>query len=150
MNLTINTHQAPTPAPCPIGPVSAPASPAVAPTPDPEAIQRGHLGRQARVTEWASLNLRQQWADADHMRDHLSAAGVRIGSNLEPATAARMRSVLRGAGVLGVESYDALGCGLEKFLKLNPALPLWAAVALVLEATGRCPMVPEKLPGRTG
>jgi hypothetical protein len=83
------------------------------------------------------MNLRQQWADADHMRDHLSAAGVRIGSNLEPATVPRLRSVLRGAGVTGVETFDAIGCDLEKFLKLNRSLPLWSAVALVLESTGR-------------
>ena len=100
-------------------------------------MQQGREARLTRVAEWATLDLRQQWADEDFMRDHLRAAGVRIGSNLEPATTTRLRSVLRSVGIQGPETQEAVGCGPEKFLALNPSLPLWAAVALVLEATGR-------------
>ena len=140
------THQACTPPPLPIGTVSVQRGPAGMPFPlipkgvpflDPEAIQRGREARHAKVAEWAALNLRQQWADESFMRDHLRAAGVRIASNLEPATPARLRSILRGVGIQGPETQEAIGCGPEKFLALNPSLPLWAAVALVLEATGR-------------
>ena len=142
MNMTTNTIQACTPRPPPvpavIGPISRGETPSLPiPCPDPEAIERGHQARQARVAEWAALTLRQQWADESFMRDHLRAAGVRIGRNLEPATTTRLRSVLRGVGIQGPETQEAVGCGPEKFLALNPSLPLWAAVALVLEATGR-------------
>ena len=100
-------------------------------------MRLGRLERQARVAEWATLDLRQQWADESFMRDHLRQAGVQIASNLEPATVPRLRSILRGVGIHGIESGEALGCGLDKFLTLNPRLPLWAAVALVLESAGR-------------
>ena len=99
-------------------------------------MRQGRLERQARAAEWAGLPLRQKWADEDFMRDHLRSAGVRIASNFEPATSSRLRSILRGVGIQGPETQAALGCGLDKFLTLNRALPLWAAVALVLEAVG--------------
>ena len=97
-------------------------------------MRQGRLARQARVAEWAALDLRQQWVDESFMRDHLRAAGVRIACDLEPATVPRLRSILRGVGVQGPETQEAIGCGLDRFLTLNPRLPLWAAVALVLEA----------------
>jgi hypothetical protein len=109
----------------------------VPPHSDIEALRKGLQARQAQIAEWATLTLRQHWADESFMRDHLRTAGVRIGSNLEPATVRRLRSVLRAAGLQGVETHDALGCSLNQFLKLNPELPLWAAVALVLESCGR-------------
>jgi hypothetical protein len=45
--------------------------------------------------------------------------------------------MLTRAKVAGVEIKDSLGTSLAGFLKLNNRLPLWAALALVLEATGR-------------
>ena len=106
----------------------------------PEALARGRLERQAKVAGWASLDLdastrlRQKWADEVFMRDALRCAQVRIGSDLEPATAPRLRSVLRRAGLVGPLVSNAIGCSLERFLQLNPKLPLWAATALVIEA----------------
>lgn len=93
--------------------------------------------------EWAKLDLhaetrlRQTWADETFMRAHISAAGLRVSDNIEPATVTRLRSLLRRVGIQGPEIDASVGTDLVGFLKLNPLLPLWAAVALVLESTGR-------------
>lgn len=92
---------------------------------------------KAKREQWASLDLRQTWADEAFMRSHLKAAGLVVRNNAEPATASRLRSLLFKAGVMGPEARAALGKTLQEFLTANPKLPLWAAVALVLEATGR-------------
>lgn len=55
----------------------------------------------------------------------------------EPATEPRLRQVLRRAGVSGAEIVKSVGLSPEGFNSANPNLPLWAAVALVLESTGR-------------
>ena len=47
------------------------------------------------------------------------------------------KTVLRRAGVMAPEICESVGSGIEGFLERNPDLPLWAAVALVLESTGR-------------
>jgi len=86
---------------------------------------------------WAALDLRQQFNDEAWMRCHLKAAGIRAPIVVEPATVTRLRSCLKRAGVQDVEILDSLGTTLTGYLKLNPSLPLWAALALVLEATGR-------------
>ena len=83
------------------------------------------------------LDLRQTWADADFMRAHLRAAGLRTPDSSEPATWSRIRCLLRRAGVDAPESMTSVGTSLAGFLTLNPSLPLWTAVALVLESTGR-------------
>lgn len=96
--------------------------------------------REARKTKlgiWATLNLRQDFVDDAWMRDHIKAAGLRVPNQMEPATVTRLRSRLKRAKVIGVEIKDSLGTSLAGFLKLNDRLPLWAALALVLEATGR-------------
>ncbi len=87
--------------------------------------------------KWATLDLRQTFADESFMRGHLRAAGLVIRFNDEPATVSRLRSRLRKAGVTGTEARESLGTDLAGYLEMNPKLPLWAAVALVLEATGR-------------
>ena len=91
----------------------------------------------AKRQQWAALNLRQQWADEDFMRGHLRVAGIRITVNSEPATVKRVKAKLRQAGVDSPEAQAAVGMSLAKWLAANPRLPLWAALALVLEGTGR-------------
>ncbi len=86
--------------------------------------------------QWASLNLRQTWADEAFMRDHLRAARLRVACNLEPATVKRLQSLLRRVGIYGPDVQDCLGTNLQGYLERNPDLPLWAALALILEATG--------------
>ena len=74
------------------------------------------------------------------MRAHISAAGLRVSDNSEPATVTKLRSLLRKVGIQGPESAASIGTDLVDFLKLNPLLPLlplWAVVGLVLEFTGR-------------
>lgn len=111
----------------------AQAVPRVLPKLDP------HAGRKALAVKratWATLKLRQAWADEPHMRKTLKASGVRINDNTEPASPARVKAVLRRIGIAGPQVMEAVGTNLTGFLKLNPCLPLWAAVALILEATG--------------
>lgn len=91
----------------------------------------------AKRQQWASMDLRQEWADTDFMRGHLRMAGLRINATSEPATVPRMKSKLRSIGVHSPEIQEAIGMTLEGFLKVNPRLPLWAALALVLESIGR-------------
>ena len=45
--------------------------------------------------------------------------------------------MLTRAKVTGAEINASVGTNLGGFLALNPLLPLWAAVALVLESTGQ-------------
>ena len=100
----------------------------------------GEAAKQARKAQldiWASLSLKQNFADEAYMRDHIKAAGLRSPYRTEPATASRLRSSLKRAQITGSQINDSLGTTLSGYLKLNPLLPLWAALALVLEATGR-------------
>ncbi len=86
---------------------------------------------------WALLSLRQEWADKTFMQGLLKAAGVRITSFAEPATPTRVKAKLRAAGVTLPEANEAIGMTIDRFLQVNPGLPLWAALALVLESTGK-------------
>lgn len=101
-----------------------------------QALTKARVSREQQRQHWASLELRQDWADEAWMLKHLKAAGVRVGSRQEPATVARMRAKLRGVGVLSGQIMEAAGMPLGRFLQKNPGLPLWAALALVLEAMG--------------
>lgn len=87
---------------------------------------------------WAEMNLRQDFPDEAWMRGHLRQAGISIKYDAEPASVERLRSLLSvKARVHAAEARAAVGKPLGEFLGMNPMLPLWAAVALVLEATGR-------------
>lgn len=101
---------------------------------DPKA---GRKALEAKRATWAALELRQVWADESHMRGFLKMAGVRVNDSNEPATCSRLRSLLRRKAITGPETLDAVGTTIAGFLTLNQNLPLWAAVALILEATGR-------------
>jgi hypothetical protein len=107
------------------------AAPYVLTEADRAAARAKHL---ADVEEWKKLDLRQAFADEDLMRACLRAAGVRIRSNLEPATPRRVGLLLIRAGVNAQMIRKAIGTGISLYLLKNPRLPLWAAVALILEA----------------
>ena len=100
-------------------------------------LEAARAARQIKVASWSRLNLRQGFADEAWMRSHIKAAGLRSPSHMEPATAPRLRSLLKRASVTSQEITDSVGTTLTGYLKLNPLLPLWAALALVLEAIGR-------------
>ena len=105
-------------------------------------IQAGDLAaanaaRAAKLTKWAKLDLRQGFADEAFMRSHIKVTGLRAPNNMEPGTTSRLRSLLRRADIHAPEITEALATTLSGYLMLNPSLPLWAALALVLEATGR-------------
>ena len=93
--------------------------------------------RQEKLAHWATLGTRQDFVDERFMRSILSAAKLVSPTRFEPATVSRLRSMLRKIDIQGVETKEAIGTSIEEFLVLNPNLPLWAAVALVLESTGR-------------
>ena len=90
-----------------------------------------------RLAAWVKLPLRQQFADETWMRDHIAAAGLRAPTRFEPATVKRLRTLLHRADVGGPEIKTSVGTHLSGFLELNPLLPLWATLALVLESTGK-------------
>ena len=71
------------------------------------------------------------------MKAHIKAAGLRSPNQMEPATVSRLRRLLNRAQVSGTETNNSLGITLSGYLKLNPLLHLWAALALMLEATGK-------------
>lgn len=98
---------------------------------------KAQAARLASRQHWAELNLRQEWADEAFMRGHLKVAGVRVGSSAEPASVTRMKEKLRAVGIHGPEVHEAVGMPLDRFLEVNPRMPLWAALALVLESLGR-------------
>lgn len=100
-------------------------------------LKAANASRAKQTSDWAKLDLRQSFADETWMRSHIKAAGLRSPVSIEPATTARLRSMLKKAGLTGLDITDAVGATLARFLQLNPGLPLWAALALVLESTGR-------------
>ena len=104
-------------------------------------LEAGRQTRADKLAKWAALDLRQDFADETFMRNHIKAAGLRAPNCAEPATASRLRTLLHHAGIDAPEANEAVGTTLSGYLKLNPGLPLWAALALVLEATGRFPEV---------
>lgn len=97
----------------------------------------GQQRRLEKIAEWTAIEMRQDFVDHNFMRGILRAAGVRAPLTVEPATMPRLRLYLRRAGLQRAEIVETLGTTLEGFLTLNPKLPLWAAVAMVLEATGK-------------
>ena len=101
------------------------------------ASATAHAARKAKRESWSELNLRQNFADETFMRNHIKAAGLRAPVRAEPATQPRLRYLLQQAGVKAGDANDAVGTTLSGYLKLNPSLPLWAALALVLESTNR-------------
>ena len=92
-----------------------------------------------------SLNLRQHWADEEWMRGHLRVAGILVTVSVEPATEARIKAKLHQVGVFAKEIKAATGMTVNKYLKSNPNLPLWAALALILESTGRFTPADERV-----
>lgn len=48
-----------------------------------------------------------------------------------------MKAKLRSIGIHSPEVQEAVGMTLAGFLTANPRLPLWVALAMVLEAIGR-------------
>ena len=101
---------------------------------NPAKLQEAKRAKQAA---WATADLRQDWADAGWLRAHLTVARLRVTVSGEPATVARMKAKLRSVGIHSPEVQEAVGMTLAGFLKSNPRLPLWVALAMVLEATGR-------------
>ena len=93
--------------------------------------------RKAQLDKWATLDLKQEFKDEAFMRDQIKTAGLFAPNWTEPASTSRLRSLLFRAGVHGPEINQSVGTSLSGYLTLNPGLPLWAALALVLEATGR-------------
>lgn len=126
------------PAPTPLVPSGKPfgASESPAATRSQLDSSKAHAAAKAKRTQWAALNLRQEWADAAYMRGHLSMAGLRVNVSTEPATVNRIKAKLRSIGVHSPEIQEAVGMPLARWLKVNPGLPLWAALALVLESIG--------------
>lgn len=107
------------------------------------------LNTLARVSEARSKNrkawvrLTRRWfrSDIQHLLDYLHRAGIRIANMQEPTTYPRLLQVLRRVGVSGADITKSVGLVSEGFKTTVPNLPLWAAVALVLESlsevTGR-------------
>ena len=125
---------APTPLPLQVKSLGAQRE---APAIDPEAYRRGLDTQKQQKAVWATADLRQDWADAGWLRAHLTVARLRVAVSGEPATVARMKTKLRSIGIQSPEVQEAVGMTLAGFLKANPRLPLWVALAMVLEATGR-------------
>ena len=96
----------------------------------------------AKRLGWATLPLRQAFADEAFMREHIKAAGLRSPIATEPATVSRLRTHLTRAGVFAPEIQASVGTTLAGYLEMNPMLSLWAALGLVLEATGRFSTAP--------
>jgi hypothetical protein len=102
-----------------------------------DELEAGRQTRADKLAKWASLDLRQDFADETFMRNHIKAAGLRAPNWAEPASTSRLRTLLHHAGVDAPEANEAVGTTLSGYHKLNLNLPLWSALALVLEATGQ-------------
>lgn len=96
-----------------------------------------NAAKVARRREEAYLSLRQDWQDEPYMREHLKVGGLKNIRRTEPASTSRVNALMKRAGVSKPEMQKSLGVSLERYLELNPLLPLWAATAFILELTGR-------------
>jgi hypothetical protein len=96
--------------------------------------RRGRETRAKQLEAWSRLDLRQKWADETYMRSFLTKHGIRIPSDLEPATVPRIRTLLRRGGIAPKQAEQAVAGSLARYLQANPRLPLWAATALLVEA----------------
>lgn len=131
----ITAHPLPTPYPTLPPPVEAQRERPS--TLSPVSLETARDAQCANRAVWATLTLRQHWADATWMRAHLKVAGLIVSHSTEPATVRRLKSLLRRVGVLGPDIANVIGTDLTGYLRMNPGLPLWAALALLLEATGK-------------
>lgn len=102
-----------------------------------EQREAGRIKRLAKITQWATLDTRQDFADAAFMRGIIRAAGITAPPRTEPATTKRLRILLARIKLYKQETEEAIGTSLEGFLELNPKLPLWAALSAILESTGK-------------
>jgi len=102
-----------------------------------EQREAGVASRQAKIAQWATLDTRQDFVDEKFMRSIIRAAGLRAPHSLEPATASRLRTMLRKAKMQNADIVEAVGTPLASFLDMNAKLPLWAALAVILESTGK-------------
>ena len=102
-----------------------------------EQREAGKIVRLEKLALWATLDTRQAFVDERYMRSIVQAAGLTCPTRNEPASVARLRSLLRRIDIGGAETREAIGTSIEQFLILNPNLPLWAALSKVLELTGK-------------
>lgn len=104
-------------------------------------LARVSAARSKNRNAWVRLTRRWFRSDIQHLRDYLRCAGIRIANMEEPTTYPRLLQVLRRVGVSGADITKSVGLASEGFKTTVPNLPLWAAVALVLESlsevTGR-------------
>ena len=144
---TFPTHSLPTPHPSLLIPIPS-RTPASSGTlhafqfSDPNLSDAARRAYHAKRLGWATLPLRQDFADEAFMREHIKAAGLRSPIATEPATVSRLRTHLTRAGVFAPEIQASVGTTLAGYLEMNPMLSLWAALGLVLEATGRFSTAP--------
>ena len=103
-------------------------------TPEDRAAAR--VATLAKQAAWAPLPLRQTWADEGWLRAHIAAAGLKAPDHNEPATTKRVTALLRKGGLTGLAIAEAVGSTVDQYLARNPNLPLWVAVASILEADG--------------
>jgi len=120
----------------------------------PAEFSRSTAKYEAAVAEKAAE--RASWAKLEQTPTHCDAlfaainreAKLRFYSRIEPATPKRMITMLRKAGLDGQAIKGCIGpewrlsvtATLERFILSNSlglSLPLWAAVAMVLELDGR-------------
>lgn len=100
-------------------------------------LDAARLAYRLTVESWKLLETCQDFADAAFMKAHIKAAGLRVPHKLEPASTNRLRRLLNRADVSPETTFETLGVNLKGYLTLNPGLPLWAALAWILEATGK-------------
>ena len=106
-------------------------------TPTAEDWAKAATARKEKAASWEFLPTRQNFVDEVFMRGIISDAGLRVGNSSEPASVSRLRSLLRRAGVSGEDAAEAVGVSVKGFLELNTNLPLWAALSMILESTGK-------------
>jgi hypothetical protein len=105
---------------------------------DPSVLAAGREAYFKQREAWKSLPLRQQWADEAHMRAIIRMSGIaKAPPDFEPATPERVNQLVKRTGISTPEIHEAIGCTTAEYVRKNENLPLWVAVAHVLELTGK-------------
>lgn len=102
-----------------------------------DELKKAREARRLKVAGWDDLKLCQDFLDEDWMKNQIKPAGLRTPKQNKPPTVSRLCAMLRRANTIGVEVRKGIGTNLTGYLKLNPQLPLCAALTLVMEAINK-------------
>jgi len=89
---------------------------------------------QEKDKEWAKNNLKIEWLDEHHYRSLASKYKITLARWWKPASELKyIKRALKAVDKDAAWWKDKMGVSIKDFAKLNPSLPAWVAMGIVLE-----------------